>query len=109
MKKKPKTSLIQLEIDGPIANVRLARPDKYNAMNVQMITELIEVFAWTAEHSVGSKGVLFSEDETPYLRALVASMFHNRLDTRGRIGWWRWPSCMFRSCCLQTRSKDCTI
>ena len=73
MKKKPKTSLIQLEIDGPIANVRLARPDKYNAMNVQMITELIEVFAWTAEHSVGSKGVLFSEDETPYLRVLTLS------------------------------------
>ena len=64
MKEKPKTSLIQLEIDGSIANVKLARPDKYNAMNVQMITELIEVFAWTAEHSVGSKGVLLSEDGT---------------------------------------------
>lgn len=73
MKQKPKTSLIQLEIDGPIANVRLARPDKYNAMNVQMITELIKVFAWTAEHSVGSKGVLLSEDGTPYLRVLTLS------------------------------------
>ena len=73
MKEKPKTSLIQLEIDGPIANVRLARSDKYNAMNVQMITELIEVFAWTAEHSVGSKGVLLSEDGTPYLRVLTLS------------------------------------
>ena len=73
MKEKPKTSLIQLEIDGPIANVKLARPDKYNAMNVQMITELIEVFAWTAEHSVGNKGVLLSEDGTPYLRVLTLS------------------------------------
>ncbi len=73
MKEKPKTSLIQLEIDGSIANVKLARPDKYNAMNVQMITELIEVFAWTAEHSVGSKGALLSEDGTPYLRVLTLS------------------------------------
>ena len=73
MKEKPKTSLIQLEIDGSIANVKLARPDKYNAMNVQMITELIEVFAWTAEHSVGSKGVLLGEDGTPYLRVLTLS------------------------------------
>ncbi len=73
MKEKPKTSLIQLEIDGSIANVKLARPDKYNAMNVQMITELIEVFAWTAEHSVGSKGVLLSEDGTPYFRVLTLS------------------------------------
>lgn len=73
MKEKPKTSLIQLEIDGSIANVKLARPDKYNAMNVQMITELIEVFAWTAENSVGSKGVLLSEDGTPYLRVLTLS------------------------------------
>ena len=153
MKEKPKTSLIQLEIDGSIANVKLARPDKYNAMNVQMITELIEVFAWTAEHSVGSKGVLLSEDGTPYLRVLtlsgegkhfcagadinmmrdagantpeenrrdserldslfngllVTSMFHNRHDTRGSLGWWSRSSCMFGSCCLQTRSKDCTI
>ena len=73
MKEKPKTSLIQLEIDGSIANVKLARPDKYNAMNVQMITELIEVFAWTAEHSVGRKSVLLSEDGTPYLRVLTLS------------------------------------
>ena len=34
---------------------QLARPDKYNAMNVQMITELIEVFAWTAEHQLVTK------------------------------------------------------
>ena len=58
MKNKPETTLISLEIEGSIARVSLARPDKYNALNVQMITELIEVFAWTAENSVGKTGSL---------------------------------------------------
>lgn len=70
MYNQPETSLIQLEIDGCVASVSLARPDKYNALNVQMITELIEVFSWTAENSVGVQGHLTSDDGTPYLRVL---------------------------------------
>ena len=35
-----------------------------------MITELIEVFSWTAENSVGVQGHLTSDDGTPYLRVL---------------------------------------
>ncbi len=73
MKHQPTTSLIQLEIDGCIAHVSLARSDKYNALNVQMITELIEVFSWTAENSVGMRGVLESDDGMPYLRVLTLS------------------------------------
>ena len=70
MYNQPATSLIQLEIDGCVASVSLARPDKYNALNVQMITELIEVFSWTAENSVGVQGQLTSDDGIPYLRVL---------------------------------------
>ena len=70
MNNQPATSLIQLDIDGCIASVSLARPDKYNALNVQMITELIEVFSWTAENSVGVQDQLTSDDGTPYLRVL---------------------------------------
>jgi len=73
MKDKPTTSLIQLEIDGCIARVSLARPEKYNALNVEMITELIEVFSWTASNSVGMVGKLVNDDGTPYLRVLVLS------------------------------------
>ena len=73
MNNRPTTSLIQLEIEGCIAHVSLTRSDKYNALNIQMITELIEVFTWTAENSVGIKGELHSEDGTPYLRVLVLS------------------------------------
>tara|TARA_B110000444_G_scaffold176240_1_gene164893 strand:+ start:44143 stop:44979 length:837 start_codon:yes stop_codon:yes gene_type:complete len=70
MNNQPATSLIQLDIDGCVASVSLARPDKYNALNVQMITELIEVFSWTAENSVGVQDQLTSDDGTPYLRVL---------------------------------------
>ena len=71
MNNQPATSLIQLEIDGCIARVSLARSEKYNALNVQMITELIEVFQWTSENSVGTTGKLESEDGTPYFRVLT--------------------------------------
>lgn len=71
MNNQPTTSLIQLEIDGCIARVSLARSDKYNALNIQMITELIEVFQWTSENSVGTTGKLASDDGTPYLRVLT--------------------------------------
>ena len=71
MNNQPATSLIQLDIDGCIANVSLARPDKYNALNVQMITELIEVFKWTAENSVGVQGQLISDGGESYLRVLT--------------------------------------
>ena len=73
MKNQPTTSLIQLETDGCIARVTLTRSDKYNALNVQMISELIEVFSWTAENSVGVTGKLTSEDGDPYFRVLVLS------------------------------------
>ena len=58
MENPPKTSLIQLTIDGSCARIELAREDKFNALNVDMITELIEIFEWTKE---------------PYLRTLVLS------------------------------------
>ena len=73
MKNMPNTSLINVEIDGCIARVNLARPEKYNALNVQMISELIEVFSWTAENSVGTTGRITSDDGTPYLRVLILS------------------------------------
>lgn len=73
MKDMPKTSLVKVEIDDCVARVNLARSEKYNALNVQMITELIEVFSWTAKNSVGVTGKLVSDDGTPYLRVLVLS------------------------------------
>ena len=73
MKSTPKTSLIQLEINGSIANITMARSDKFNAMNVDLISELIEVFAWTAQHSVGVQESLVDSEGNENLRVLVLS------------------------------------
>ncbi len=73
MNNPPSTSLVQLEIDGPVAKITLARSEKYNAMNVQMITELVELFTWTAQNSVGTTGELYAEDCTENLRVLIVS------------------------------------
>ena len=73
MKKIPTTSLIQLEINESVAKITLTRSDKYNAMNIQMITELNEVFAWTAKHSVGKQNSLTDSEGNPNLRILVIS------------------------------------
>ncbi len=70
MQDRPKTELIRLEIDGPCCQVILDRADKYNALNVQMISELIEVFEWTANNSVAVKGTL-AENGDENLRILV--------------------------------------
>lgn len=69
----PSTELVSVSIDGPICYMTLNRADKYNAMNVQMITELCELFEWTALRSVGKTGELTDESGSPYLRVIVLS------------------------------------
>ena len=69
MQSLPATELVSLKIEGPVCYIELNREDKYNAMNVQMITELCEIFEWTAERSVGTVGELFDESGDAYLRS----------------------------------------
>ena len=73
MENPPKTSLIQLTIDGSCARIELAREDKFNALNVDMITELIEIFEWTKERSAGHNDALEDVNGQTYLRTLVLS------------------------------------
>ena len=73
MESLPSTELVSVTIDGPICYMTLNRADKYNAMNVQMITELCELFEWTALRSVGRTGELTDESGSPYLRVIVLS------------------------------------
>jgi methylglutaconyl-CoA hydratase len=73
MKNPPSTSLVQLEIDGSIARITLMRSEKYNAMNVQMITELVELFDWTRANSVGEQNRLTDDAGDKLLRVIVLS------------------------------------
>ena len=71
MDKPPTTHMISLSIEGAQANLTLTRSDKFNAMNVDMIQELIAVLEWTAERSAGRQDALHDANGTPYLRTLV--------------------------------------
>ena len=73
MDNPPATTLVVLTIDGSRANLRLSREDKFNALNVQLITELCDVLDWTAERSAGRQDALTDEHGAPYLRSLVLS------------------------------------
>ena len=73
MDNPPPTELISVEIRDSNCHITLDREEKFNALNIQMITELCQIFAWTAERSVGRQGELFDSQGTPYLRTLVIS------------------------------------
>jgi len=70
---KPETSLCELILDGPVARITMVREDVYNAMNIQMITELISAFDWIRERSVGERGSLSDPNGDAYLRVIVLS------------------------------------
>lgn len=67
----PATRMVSLTIEGAQANLTLTRSEKFNAMNVEMIQELIHLLEWTAERSAGRQDALHDENGTPYLRTLV--------------------------------------
>ncbi len=67
----PETELCTLIIEGSVARVTLCRPDVFNALNDQLISELIEVLDWTSRRSVFSLGELKDSTGHENLRVLV--------------------------------------
>ena len=69
----PQTELVSIEIQDSGCHIKLNREEKFNALNIQMITELCTLFDWTAERSVGVQGELFDSNGSPFLRTLILS------------------------------------
>ena len=69
--KIPNTELCRLEVKGAVANITLQRTETFNALNDQIISELIELLEWTSGRSVGSTGELISKGGEPNIRVLV--------------------------------------
>ena len=70
---KPETSLCSLQIEGAVAHLTLTREQVFNALNIELISEIISILDWTKERSVGERGTLADENGSPYLRVLVLS------------------------------------
>ena len=73
MQNPPLTELVELQIEGSTCYVTLNRQDKFNALNVQMISELCEIFEWTSKRSAGRNNILQDSDGQEYLRTLIIS------------------------------------
>jgi methylglutaconyl-CoA hydratase len=73
MENPPQTELVKIEISGSTCHITLDREEKYNALNVQMITELCMIFDWTAKRSAGTTDSLHDSNGNQYLRTLVIS------------------------------------
>ena len=71
MDSPPATELVAMDIVGDQARITLNRAEKFNALNVAMIQELITLFEWTAERSAGRQDRLHDDQGAPYLRTLV--------------------------------------
>ena len=69
----PETGLCTLEIDGAVARLTLTREDVFNALNIQLISEIISLLEWTKERSVGERGSLHDSAGNPFLRVIVIS------------------------------------
>ncbi len=68
---KPVAELCSLEIDGAIASLTLRRSEVFNALNVQLISELVEALNWTTQRSVGATQSLHDSEGSQYLRIIV--------------------------------------
>ena len=69
--KLPESKLCNLDIDGNVARIHLNRSDVFNALNVQLIKELIDIIQWTAERSVSTNSSLRDSENSEYLRVVI--------------------------------------
>ena len=69
----PKTGLCTLKINQAVAHLTLTREDVFNALNIQLIGEIISLLDWTKDRSVGERGTLYDSSGNSFLRVLVIS------------------------------------
>ena len=55
---EPKTELCSLEIKGQQATITLQRMDAFNALSIQLITEICDLLDWTRANSIPEGGNL---------------------------------------------------
>ena len=67
----PKNKLCQLVIEGNIARINLNRSDVFNALNTELISEIISVIKWTSDRSVSRNSSLEDSEGEKFLRVII--------------------------------------
>ena len=67
----PKNRLCKITIDGDIARINLDRSDVFNALNTELISELISIIKWTSDRSVSRNSCLEDSEGEKYLRVII--------------------------------------
>ena len=67
----PKNNLCELVINDDIARINLNRSDVFNALNTELISELISLIKWTSDRSVSRNSSLKDSDGNKYLRVII--------------------------------------
>ena len=68
---KPETNFSKIDIEGSVATITLNREQVYNALNDDLINELIQLLIWTKKRSVGENNDLQDSNGDKFLRILV--------------------------------------
>ncbi|RAH07891.1 MAG: hypothetical protein CL999_000570 [Methanobacteriota archaeon] len=55
---EPRTNLCELSLNGPQATIMLKRVEAYNALNIELISEITTLLDWTSDHSQTKGGFL---------------------------------------------------
>ena len=69
--KFPNNELCMLEVQGNVATIHMNRSEVFNALNTQLITELIQNIQWTTDRSVSKNSCLRDSENSEYLRVVV--------------------------------------
>ena len=67
----PKNNLCELVINDDIARINLNRSDVFNALNTELISELISLIKWTTDRSVSRNLSLKDSDGNKFLRVII--------------------------------------
>jgi methylglutaconyl-CoA hydratase len=67
----PENKLCELVIDDDIARINLNRSEVYNALNTELISELISLIKWTSDRSVSANSSLKDSDGNKFLRVII--------------------------------------
>ena len=67
----PKNKLCKIIIDDDIARINLNRSKVFNALNKELISELISLISWTSDRSVSRNSSLIDSEGKKFLRVII--------------------------------------